>query len=176
MLLVPEEQRATAFEDDEQLLLGRVAVRRAAELPGRDGDVLEPAEDGARRPREVALVPADVAVIRPLDFRDVLERDDPVGARARRRGQLGRAGLGLELPGMLVRSRRRRGGAMRTTPALGRCVPPGERRIPNASTSIPSGPARSVCVCSSTRWTRQSPARTSNVSPPCHESPEPAST
>ena len=65
-------------------------------------------------------------------------------------------------------------GPMRTTPARGRYVPPAGRRVPNASTSSPSGPARRVCVCSSIRWTRQSPSPTSHVSPSCQEMPRAA--
>ena len=61
------------------------------------------------------------------------------------------------------------------TPARGRCPASVWPRVPNASTSSPSSPARSVWS-SRTRWTMQSPGPTSNAAPSSRQTPEPPST
>ena len=53
LVVLPEQEMAVALEDDEDLLLGRVAVRRRVELPGKHLGVAEPGplRAGRRGPR-----------------------------------------------------------------------------------------------------------------------------
>ena len=116
VLLVAEQQRPGAVEDDEELLLGGVAVRRAAERARRDDEV---AHAGARRPERVAEVAAhgdDVAAAGEVLGRHVVEGDD-----GRRAPRLGRGHL--QRPGRLL-------GGERIGPVVGqpvRSVPPRPR-------------------------------------------------
>ena len=52
-LLVPEETRSLAVEDDEELFLRRVAMRRTVELARPDDRVVESCPNRARGPAEL---------------------------------------------------------------------------------------------------------------------------
>jgi len=58
VLLVSQQQRRLAVEDDEDLLLRRVAVGSGVQLPGLDHLVVEA---GALRARRLAEEPRDAA-------------------------------------------------------------------------------------------------------------------
>ena len=80
-------QGAAALEDDEDLLLGRVHVRRVHELPRRHDEMREP---GPLRPGGVTQVPDDAAhaAVLAVDRLDVREVDDarrPLGQLVPRR-------------------------------------------------------------------------------------------
>ena len=148
---------ALALEDDEDLLVGRVAVRRRP--------------SGAR---------VQVPQLRPAPFGAGLAGEQPParprGRRRRRRPRGRRTPDARRAPA--PPARRPRPPAPRgarpsgfdprppshDTPARGRWAASVIARSPYASTSRPSSPARRLCA-SRTRWTMQSPARTSNARP-----------
>src|SRR6266545_321850 len=83
-LLVPEETRSLAVENDEEFFLGRVAMRRTVEL-SRSGDrVVESCPNRARGPPELPKRVADLSPLLLLRL-DVVDVDDPRRSRARRR-------------------------------------------------------------------------------------------
>ena len=96
--LAAEDQGALAGEDDEELLLGGVAMRRHGELALGDAEMAHAHPDGAGGVRELALVALDVAV-RLLLLGNVLEGDD-VRRPRRGVGDPERPGALLALPGM----------------------------------------------------------------------------
>ena len=99
-----------------------------------------------------------------------------LAGRAPTSGNSGSPSRGFALPRVVAacRPRPRCRRSSRLPPAGG--APTSVRpRVPNASTSRPSSPARSVCA-SRTRWTMQSPGRTSNAEPSSRQTPEPART
>src|SRR4029079_14181841 len=75
----PELERSPAVEDNEDLLLGAVAVRRIEELPRRHLEQLKPGLVGARRPAQIADRTRDGGPVpgRRLDVRDI---HDSLGA------------------------------------------------------------------------------------------------
>jgi len=80
VLLLAEDADAVALEDDEDLLLGGVAVHRAVELARRDVRVVEPGFDRTRGRAEFARAVAELAAVEELGL-DVLEADDVDAAR-----------------------------------------------------------------------------------------------
>ena len=125
------------------------------QLPRPGGLEVEPGPVRARGSREAApLVGRRRARRTPGRLR---RRSRSCSAGARGRGGRGRR----------ARPRAATGGGRRRRRSRGRPASPGdagrtsarpEPRIPNASTSSPSGPATRLCAFSEARWTRQSPA------------------
>ena len=95
-LLIAEETRPLAVEDDEELLFGRVAMRRAVELARSDERVVEPRSN---RPCSPPELPERVAELPPrlLLGLDLVDVDDPRWPRARR-WQIRLAEGGVERP------------------------------------------------------------------------------
>src|SRR4029079_13208769 len=98
----PELERSRAVEDNEDLLLGAVAVRRIEELPRRHLEQLKPGLVGARRPAQVADRARDGGPVpgRRLDVRDI--HDSLRAARERFHG--GGADRDLTGPRVVVRA------------------------------------------------------------------------
>ncbi len=96
----PELEAACAVEDDEDLLLGAVAVRRVDELPRRDVEELQAGLLGARGTAQVADCARDrLAFAHPrLDLADVDDPRRPLGQLA----DLRRTDRDLPCPGVVV--------------------------------------------------------------------------
>ena len=144
-------------------------MRWRAFLAGRKPDPVEPGQLGAGRARER---PERATVVVALDVVDVHDarrpRADLRHLRFPRRG--------LPLPRMVAATRPRpRSRRARTRPRAEGAPPRSGQRVPNASTSSPSSPARRVWS-SRTRWTMQSPGPTSNAPVRSRQTPEPPRT
>ena len=107
-VLLPQQQVAVALEDDEDLLLGRVAVRRRVQLPGKDLGVAD-----ARSARARLAPGVRARGGRPSRRRARRPRDRRRGrwSTARRElRHLGRAGRRLARPRMILLGADRRPG------------------------------------------------------------------
>src|SRR6187200_1399926 len=94
-VLVPERDRSRSFEDDEELLLRCMAVRRISLAARRDGHVAEAGVDRPDHVTEVEVYRAGVEL--PPD--SLFDVGDPAGTR-RDLADLGLADRSLAFPGM----------------------------------------------------------------------------